>query len=200
MKLELARQYAAELVDYLKPYCDRIEVAGGIRREKSEPHDIEVVVKPKFKDATEGWFQPVYYNALDAKMQGLVHDGGWDLTHTLEHGDPDKAGKKAPCGPKYYRLKYRREKLDLFAVIPPAQWGVIFAIRTGDADYSHWLVQQGWPQGIKVEDGRLVMRGAFPSGIEYLDTPEERDVFEMLEVPWIEPRLRTIAATQLPRR
>lgn len=205
MKLQAGVEYATELIDFLRPYCERIEIAGGIRRLKAEPHDIEIVAKPLFKDASEGRFQPTYYNALDSKMQGLLHDGGWDLTHTLHQGDPDKAGKRAPCGPKYYRLKYREEKLDLFAVIPPAEWGVIFAIRTGDADYSHWLVQQGWSDGIKVEDGHLVKRFAknleesnpFKYGPLNIKTPEEVDVFRVLSVPMIEPHLRTMQGTQV---
>ena len=150
MKLETAQSYAGEIIELLRPYCERIEIAGGVRRGKLEPHDIEIVTKPLFKDATEGFFQPVIYNALDSRMEGFFHDGDF------ERGDPDKAGKKAPCGPKYYRLKYKGEKLDLFAVIPPAEWGVIFAIRTGDADYSHWLVQQGYSNALKVIDGHLV--------------------------------------------
>jgi DNA polymerase/3'-5' exonuclease PolX len=190
LRLETAQAYAAELIDFMRPYCERIEVAGGIRRGKLEPHDIEIVAKPKFEDANEGWFQPTYYNALDHKLEGVLHDGGWDLVHLLGYGDPDKAGRKAPYGPKYKRLKYRSEKLDLFSVIPPAEWGVIFTIRTGDADYSHWLVQQGWKNGIKVEDGRLITKDA------YLKSPEEADVFRILNVPMVEPRFRDYRATR----
>ena len=190
MKLETARQYATEIVDILRPYCDRIEIAGGIRREKPEPHDIEIVVKPKFVDATYGLYQPLMENSFDTYLRQVVlHDGGW-VGKEFNYGEPDKAGKKAPCGPKYYRLKYRGEKLDIFAVIPPAEWGCIFAIRTGDADYSHWLVQQGWPKGMKVIDGHLER-----NGIKVI-TPEESDFFETLGVKMPEPRFRDYRGTR----
>ena len=203
MNLETATIYANELIEFFKQYCERIEIAGGIRRKKDEPHDIEIVAIPKFTDATLGFFQPVMENSLDSKIKGLLHDGGWDLTHTLGYGDKDKKGKRAPCGPKYYRLKYRGEKLDLFAVLPPAQWGVIFAIRTGDAEFSHWLVQQGWDKGIVVSDGAVeqcvnkdgslnLNCGGTVGTFDFkpLDTPEESDVFRILGVSYIEPEKR----------
>jgi hypothetical protein len=46
MQLIEAEQLAAELLPVLKPYCERIEVAGGVRRRKPEPHDLELVAKP----------------------------------------------------------------------------------------------------------------------------------------------------------
>ena len=189
MNLETARAYAEEVKEILAPYCERIEIAGGIRREKPEPHDIEIVVKPRFEDATFGLYQPQMVNVLDPYIQGTLRDGGW-VGKEFDYGDRDKAGKKAPCGPKYYRVKYRGEKLDIFAVIPPAEWGTIFAIRTGDADYSHWAVQQGWPKGIKVEDGRLVRNG------QTIHTPEESDFFSNLGIPFIEPHFRDYRATR----
>ena len=108
----------------------------------------------------------------------------------IQNGEPDKAGKKAPFGPKYYRLKYKNYKLDIFSVMPPAQWGVIYTIRTGSADFSHWLVQSGWNRGIKVEDGQIVEKG------KLMVTPEEEDVFRALGLPWVEPKDRTLEKTK----
>ena len=46
MKLGYARMLAQEVVDYLAPFCDRIEVAGSIRRQKPFPRDIDIVLIP----------------------------------------------------------------------------------------------------------------------------------------------------------
>src|SRR3990167_9592187 len=54
---------------------------------------------------------------------------------------PDKNGRGA-WGPRFKRALYqvtmsklnRNVGLDIFSVLPPAQWGVIFAIRTGPAE------------------------------------------------------------------
>lgn len=184
-----------ELKDILQSSCTRIEIAGGIRRGKPEPHDIELVAAPVM--------QLMYHTPEEggwAELVSLLHWTIEDLLkqHVLERGDPDKAGKRAPCGPKSYRVKFKGEKVDIFAVIEPAQWGVIFAIRTGDSDFSHWLVQQGFKDGIRSVEGHLekqfgdALQKSNP--IKYapviINTPEEIDVFRALGVNWIEPEKR----------
>ena len=47
MKYSLALEYAQEIKEILSPFCERIEIAGGIRRQKEEPHDIEIVCQPR---------------------------------------------------------------------------------------------------------------------------------------------------------
>jgi DNA polymerase (family 10) len=46
MQLETAQRIADQVVEKLKPYCSRIEVAGSIRRKKSWVNDIDIVAIP----------------------------------------------------------------------------------------------------------------------------------------------------------
>jgi len=46
VRLEDARQIIGELVALLRPACERIEIAGSVRRGKLEVHDAEVVIIP----------------------------------------------------------------------------------------------------------------------------------------------------------
>lgn len=46
MELAAARLLAQEVVERLRPYCSRIEVAGSIRRQKPQCHDVDIVVTP----------------------------------------------------------------------------------------------------------------------------------------------------------
>ena len=46
MKIDEAKQIAEKYLNLLKPYCWRIEIAGSIRREKSEVKDIEIIAIP----------------------------------------------------------------------------------------------------------------------------------------------------------
>jgi DNA polymerase/3'-5' exonuclease PolX len=48
MTLEYTREIAEALVELLTPACQRIEIAGSIRRKKLYPNDIEVVAIPKW--------------------------------------------------------------------------------------------------------------------------------------------------------
>ena len=47
MRLEQSQKLAQEIVDQIRPYCESVEVAGSIRRKKSEVHDVDVVLIPK---------------------------------------------------------------------------------------------------------------------------------------------------------
>lgn len=48
MRLEQAQRLAQQLVVDLEPACERIEVAGSIRRQRSQVKDIELVVIPRW--------------------------------------------------------------------------------------------------------------------------------------------------------
>ncbi|MDG7016480.1 MAG: hypothetical protein JRM82_03795 [Nitrososphaerota archaeon] len=214
MDLQRACFLANEVVGLLTPYTTRIAVAGGIRRGKADPHDIEIVCEPK-RNPVPTLDLPT---ALRSDAPNYAVLPGPDFVQfevgrlldrgVFQRGDPDKRGARAPCGPKYYRLRYLGEKLDIFVVIPPAQWGAVFAIRTGGAGFSHSLVQRGYAKGIheisghlelvKGEAGALVTQpfphdeGKIPKSWQraVIDTPEERDFFNALGVEWSDPKDR----------
>ena len=48
MALAYAQQMAVALVELLAPACERIEVAGSVRRQKDRPNDIEIVAMPEW--------------------------------------------------------------------------------------------------------------------------------------------------------
>ena len=47
MKLAEAKGYANQLSMWLRPYCERLEVAGSIRRERPQCNDVDIVCIPK---------------------------------------------------------------------------------------------------------------------------------------------------------
>jgi len=48
MTLEYAREMAQALAKLLAPACEKIMVAGSIRRQKARPNDIELVAVPRW--------------------------------------------------------------------------------------------------------------------------------------------------------
>lgn len=176
------------LLEYLRPGCERIEIAGSIRRGKAEPKDIELIAIPRRTDKMQEidiWGQPVgdpvccdhLYNAV----QKLVNSGGaWTFDNILKRN-----------GPKYKRLRHWAGTgtcCDLF-IVTPETWGAQFVIRTGPADFSHTLVTRALRLGMKQEDGRL-WRTHRDGTKTVIETPEERDYFKALGLEWIEPEMR----------
>lgn len=160
---------ANDLLTLLRPACERIEIAGSLRRKKAEIGDIEVVAIPKTRAVKD-----LFDNEI-ARVS-LV-----DLT--LE----DMAFTKN--GDKYKQFEYGGMTVDLFLATPET-WGVIYVIRTGNAEFSHWLVTPHYAGGampgtMRCQDGRLWKSGAV------LNTPEEADVFAALGLAWVEPEART---------
>jgi DNA polymerase/3'-5' exonuclease PolX len=175
---------AEQLVAQLEPVCRRIVVAGSIRRRVADPGDIELVCAPRLHTTADLFGMPGQeLNLLDDFVTALLDQGV--LEHRLDkHGRPS-------CGSRYKRLCYQGVALDLFAVIEPAQWGVLLAIRTGPATFSKTLVtprrQGGWcPDWLQCKDGALVRRD---SG-EIVPTPEEEDCFRALGLTYVPPEQR----------
>lgn len=159
---------ALHLLEILRPFCIRIELAGSLRRETPIVGDIEIVAIPK---------RPVDLFGTPLK------------THTALDKFLDRHGMAfGKRGESYQQFTYGSNKVDLF--LPTIEtWGCIFAIRTGSWEFSRWLVTSqaaggATPEGFIFRDGRLYAQGRL------LTTPEEADVFAALGLAYIPPRQR----------
>lgn len=181
-------ELAEDLKARLAPGCDRIEIAGSIRRGKVNPKDIEIVAVPTvFTEmaTVDLWGNPgtpITRNQLAHALELLFAggSGAWSLDPELPRN-----------GPKYKRLRYWGGKgvcCDLF-ITTPENWGVIFAIRTGPADFSHGLVTRALRLGLKVDGGQL-WRVHRDDTRTVVPTPEEDDFFKALGLAYQEPQER----------
>lgn len=164
-----ARALAMHLVSLLKPGCERIIIAGSIRRQKPEIGDIELVAMPMLEPVCDLFGMPV---------EGMERSG---LDERLASLRPVYTKN----GAKYKQFAFEGVSVDLF-IASAETWGCVSTIRTGSADFTRWLVTNrrhggGCPSHLKFNEGRI-FNGSTP-----LDTSEERLVFEALEQPWIEP-------------
>jgi DNA polymerase/3'-5' exonuclease PolX len=186
MILAQALSIAEKLVDLLSPGCTRIEIAGGVRRQKADCHDIEIVSIPDQRPAHLVFGQPAYKTVLDAIIASAEY--------------PDETGlrlHKIMGGDKYKKLGVSLDgghtwciSLDLFLVTPPAQWGLLYLIRTGPAEFSHWIVTPKFKSGA-LPNGLQVHDAAIWNGETKLNTPEEIDVLRLCGLDWIEPKNRS---------
>lgn len=197
MKLKQAENLANDFIFELRPWFDRAEIAGSIRRKSPEPKDIEIVVIPTRSQVgqTKNLFGEViedpYRNDFEYFLDYAEYQGeswAWMLdTETPRDG------------PKYKRLRHRETGIcmDLY-LTTPAGWGICYTLRTGPGDFSQALVTLALRQGRHVYECRLhdhpkVKNKPCPKSTEcplILPTLEEGDFFEALGLPWIDPQAR----------
>jgi len=160
MELNKAQKIADKVLNELKPHCERIEIAGSIRRQKSDVKDIEIVAIPKPYDV------------------GLFESGIATVVNKWK-----KIKGELPC--KYMqRVLPEGINLDLFFATED-NWGVIFAIRTGSAEFSHKVLAVGWSKlGYKSENGILIKDG------QKYYIHEEIDLFNLLNLDYVYPEDR----------
>jgi len=168
--LEKAYQLAETIVKLLQPACDRIEIAGSIRRKKIDIGDVEIVLIPKVRWNLLG--EP-FWSAGD--IEDALFKAGYHFTKNGEHFKQFDLGI-CMC--------------DLF-ITTPDKWGSILTIRTGPAEFSHRLVTSkahgGYMPGyLQQIDGRITHRATG----EIYDTPEEEDYFRVIGLPYIPPEKR----------
>lgn len=169
---------AEQIVTYLAPACARIALAGSLRRRKPEVGDIELVAIPRYE---------IEYDLFGAEVgrHSLVDEALYahGMNYLLKNGARYKQVRWAPDG----------ISVDLYLVTAET-WGVQYVLRTGCAEFSHWLVTPqakggALPAKMCLRDGRMwrdVLRN--PAALE---TPEEADVFRAIGLAWIPPEART---------
>ncbi len=187
--LKVAEDTAKEFIEKIKPWCERVDIAGSVRRKKAVVGDIEIVCIPKVSRVSTAdiWGNPieVTVNSFDVELDKLIKEGVLARPQYLPR-----------FGQRYKKLiahpgTQKEIQVDIFECLPPSHWGVFFTIRTGSAEFSHSLVTYALEIGMRVKDNQLLkVRGANKDGSDIIPCPEEIDFFAGLGIPFIEPPLR----------
>jgi len=198
VELATATRIAKQLVSMLEDSCERIEIGGSIRRGKPQVKDIEIVMVPKLLPVEAGGQidmfkgqQTTMVNQLDERLDGWLQRGMFKQRL-------DTRGRPA-WGPSYKRASYWGVAVDLFSVLPPAQWGLIYMIRTGSGVGPEGNPMNGFGPAMLAR-WKQVSGGGFSRGgclhlpdRRRVPTPEEKDVFKACKMSWVPPEERTDA-------
>lgn len=179
-----ATHIVTQALGILAPFCARIDIAGGVRRGKQDPHDGELVAIAR----------PELLGEMDALVKrGAITKATYGETKTLRWGAKYR-GFHLPAYPNF--------KIELF-LATELNWGYIYWLRTGSGDANkrimNYLNRVNAP--IRFRDSECVWaRGGWEKDSKgewqandpvILNTPDEDAVFALLGIPFVEPRDRS---------
>ena len=163
MELTRATSIAEDLKSQMEPCCNRIAIAGSIRRRKLEVGDIELLVIPRA-------------NYLDKLLHDLMMKGilamRLNKRGSRTYGQKNKLLVHLPSG----------IGVDIFSTDPKCWW-VSLVVRTGGEKTNKRIamaaINKGWHlkaygSGFSTPQGNIICNS-------------EREVFELVELPYQEP-------------
>lgn len=196
MRFADARTLATEIQEMMQPYCERIEIAGSIRRNVLEVKDLELVCIPKWE------VRPTASLFGETERVNLLHEalttfcGAVDVQWIKPSVSEIVPWRIQPDG-KYWRAlvaapQLSTVKLDLF-LCRRENWGVIFTIRTGSADFSRELVTRVRDGGVyRVQGGSLMRQPPTTLDAEVVCL-EEQEFFDYCGIKYLAPSMRRTA-------
>lgn len=164
LDLQSATDKAVKVVEFLSPFCERIEIAGSIRRRRPQPGDIDLVIQPLpgklryIKDRVMSWKPQILE---DGQINFLVMVKGIQIDIFFA----DEPGK------------------DLFA--EPSNFGSLLLCRTGSKEFNVWLCNQAKRKGLHWNP----YRGVVEKG-KIIASHTEKAVFKALGLDFIKPEDR----------
>lgn len=164
LRLRGANSIAANVLTMVDAFCEKIEVVGSIRRQKSTINDIDFLVFTTDSDWKK--VKESMVNLLGAKVDCT----GNSILRTIIYSEL-VAG--------YVQVDFYRATENIY--------GVTKLIRTGSAEHNVYLAKLAIKQGKRL----LYSKGVIDHGV-VIAGKEESDVFKVLGLEYIEPQEREI--------
>jgi DNA polymerase/3'-5' exonuclease PolX len=177
-----ALNIANDVVNLLTPSCERIIIAGSLRREKPDVGDIEILFIPKIEivDSPSDWFDKEAFDVADDKIKDMVKANVFKLRinkkGSYTFGQKNKLVTHVESG----------IPVDLFSATTE-NWFNYLVCRTGPAESNiaicNSAIAKGWkwhPYGEGFSNRHNVT----------VTVPSERAVFDFVGLPYKEPRDR----------
>lgn len=192
--LKEAMRAAWALRERLVTYCESgtCHIAGSVRREERQVGDLDIVALPDFAEVpADGdlFGAKQERDQLLYRLELLVRGGELVVPEGVTNAG-DRMHRYVFVAPSGIDIP-----VQVFMVRPPAQLGVILAIRTGPAEYAKRMVANALRIGRRVKDGAVWPEGQWREGengvVETWGTPipcpREVDAFEACGWKWSDP-------------
>lgn len=164
LPLARAQTLADRIVAELAPHCDRIQIAGSIRRQCPFVNDIDLVAVPKSLAELQARCRERATPVTEGKQNSIYRlSDGTQLDLFIAHD---------------------RER-DMFDDIP-SNWGSVLLCRTGSKEHNIKIAQVAQRLGLKWE----TMRGLVDDAGHIVAAETEQAILKTLNLDWIAPEKR----------
>jgi DNA polymerase (family 10) len=162
LNLKEAEEIAEQIKAAVASHCEKIEVAGSIRRQKPTVHDIDFVAIAK----------------NDAEWQKITEELKRNKAELSCSGN-SVIKALVPSEKSLFKVDFYRAQ--------PNTLGIHLLVRTGSAEHNTWLATQAISKGMRIKYSQgLTKDGNVIAG------ETEQSVFEALSLPTPEPSQREI--------
>jgi DNA polymerase (family 10) len=165
LPLATAEKLATKILAELKPFCERIEIAGSIRRRRPFVNDIDLVALP-------------HYDQVNALRERVLRN-----TTPISDG-PEIILTRLSNGVQLDLWLARRPHKDLFSK-HDTNYGAILLARTGSKEHNIWLCQLATRLGRRFNP----QYGVFENR-RCLASATEEEIFAALKLEFIPPERR----------
>lgn len=169
---------ADDLARRLRPACERLEIAGSIRRRRPEVGDIEVVALPRFEDRERASQATLFEPAKPPRTERV--NLLWESLDAL-------GVTYSKRGPVYRQFSWAGARVDIYTC-ERGNWGWILFHRTGPGYLRAKIGSMLVARGFAAVDGWIW--DARGMSIDRVETPEEDYVFRLLGIPRLPPDQR----------
>jgi DNA polymerase/3'-5' exonuclease PolX len=181
LKYEPALALAVELREQLAPRCERIEIVGSLRRLCPVVGDVELLFIPKYEVRPDGLFDKITIDLAAERLEEMLASGV--LVKRL-----NSAGFVSSWGVLNKHSVHAASgiSVDLFATTLQ-NWFMSLVVRTGPKEFNIHLMTRLLKLGMQGHAyGTVTLNGSI------LPLNSELEVFELAQIPWLEPAERKI--------
>jgi DNA polymerase/3'-5' exonuclease PolX len=137
LDLEKAETIATKIKAIMGVHCDKIEIAGSIRRQSAKVHDIDFVVVCR---SESDW------RMIGEELKRLKAKPGCQGNAVIK--------AYVPCENAFFQVDFYRAQ--------PVTFGIHLLVRTGSADHNMWLASQAFSKGMRLKYSQGLLKDNVP--------------------------------------
>lgn len=173
MELSHAKRFADRIVAELSPHCDRIEIAGSVRRRRPYVNDIDIVCIPKGVEGRDRLIER-------CRQRGHLLKNGGQYVELMYMIIARGANTEIHLDLWFAHAGQG----DLFSR-QPSNWGMLLLARTGSKEHNIMLAGMAKSKGLVFSPHEGLKRGE-----AIIASETEEAIFRTLGLPYVPPEER----------